>query len=205
MMIIDYANKYWLASDGRVYASARDVIVTSTDTAYEADIATRTPLTWPSDANGQQSNATLYALLQPFGFGKALAPAPSAADLVAYAEAKQVALRDGGITVNVGTASTPDEVNVASDVNGRSLVSGSVQLIGLASSGGQPAPTFNWINDGGAQLTLTSTQMMTIGLKLGNFVQATYTALGTVLAAIADGTLTSTAAIDAAAWPVKSY
>ncbi len=132
-------------------------------------------------------------------------PNPTQAQLAAYASSKQAALRDGGITVNVGTASTSDEVNVASDVNGRSLVSGSVQLIGLASSSGQPAPTFNWINDGGTQLTLTSAQMMTIGLTLGNFVQATYTALGTVLAAIANGTLTSTAAIDAAAWPKTSF
>ena len=108
--------------------------------------------------------------------------------------------------MNVGTASTPDEVNVASDVNGRSLVSGSVQLVGLASSSGQPAPSFNWINDGGVQLMLTSAQMMKIGLSLGTFVQATYTALGTVLAAISAGTITTTAQIDAAtAWPATAY
>ena len=130
--------------------------------------------------------------------------APSKAQLTTYANAKQAALRDGGITVNVGTASTPDEVDVASDVSGRSLVSGCVQLIGLASSNGQPAPTFPWINDGGAQLTLTGAQMMTIGLALGNFVQATYAALGTVLAAIANGSITTTAGIDAAAWPSTS-
>ena len=131
--------------------------------------------------------------------------APTQAQLVAYANAKQAALCDGGITVNVGTASTPDEVDVASDVNGRSLVSGCVQLIGLASSTGQPAPTFPWINDGGAQLTLTGAQMMTMAVTLGNFVQATYASLGTVLAAIANGTVTTKAQVDAAAWPTTSF
>ena len=130
---------------------------------------------------------------------------PTAAQLVSYASSKQVALRDGGITVNVGTASTPDEVNVASDVNGRSLVTGSVQLVGLASANGQPAPTFPWINDGGTQLMLTSAQIMTIGYKLSSFIQATYNALGAVLAAIANGTITTTAQIDAAAWPTTAY
>ena len=130
---------------------------------------------------------------------------PTPAQLAAYAGAKHTALRDGGITVNIGTASTPDEVNVASDVNGRSLVSGCVQLVGLAASNNQPAPTFPWINNGGTQLTLTAAQMMTVGYQLGAFVQATYASLGAVLAAVTAGTLTTTAAIDAASWPSTSY
>lgn len=130
---------------------------------------------------------------------------PTQAELVAYASAKQEAICDGGIAVNVGSASTPVEANVASDVKGRGLVTGCVQLIGVASQAGQPAPTFPWINNDGTQLSLTAPQMMTIALALGNFVQATYGALGTVLAAIAAGSMASTSQIDAATWPATTY
>ena len=199
------ASWYWATADGRIYSSASAAIVPSTNTDYTAWLAAGHAATvWPKDASGAQSGAALDEVLTSFGL-PASSP-PTAPQLIAYAEAKQVALCDGGITVNVGTASTPDEVNVASDVKGRSLVTGAVQIVGLASQAGQAAPTFNWINDGGVQLMLTSAQMMKIGLTLGTFVQATYTALGTVLAAISAGTITTTAQIDAAtAWPATVY
>ena len=127
--------------------------------------------------------------------------AETTAQLVAYAKAKALAWRDGGITVNVGSTSAPVEVDVASDVNGRDLVAGNVQYAGLCSQAGQPAPTFNWINDSGAKITLTAPQMMSIGLTLRAFVQATYDALGAMLADIANGAVTTTAQIDAVARP----
>lgn len=197
----DVANASWKAGDGRCYSAAANAM-----------LATAPPgaLTWPADASGNETAAALYAILQPYGLGDYLDPTPTPARLISYANAKQIALRDGGITVNVGDATTPDDVNVASDANGRTLVTGCVQLVGLAASNSQPAPTFPWINNGGTQLTLTAAQMMTIGYKLGAFVQATYATLGAVLAAIAAGTITTFAEIDAppaavAAWPATSY
>lgn len=204
-------NWYWKNSAGAVYSSAENATVAQTDAGFEAFLtAGNTPTVWPSDTTGAQTNAALYEVLQPYGLGSALAPAPTQAELVAYAGTKQEALRDGGINVNVGSTSTPDEVNVASDADGRTLVTGCVQLIGVASQAGQSAPTFQWINNDGTQITLTGPQMMTVALKLGGFVQATYSTLGAVLAAIAAGTIATYAQIDTppasvGAWPATSY
>lgn len=163
-----------------------------------------------SPAEIAAAGAALVAMANAGWVGTASVEPPTATQLAAYAQVKQLALRDGGITVNVGTASTPDEVNVASDADGRTLVNGAVQLVGLAAQNSQPAPTFPWINDGGTQITLTGAQMMTIGYKLGAFVQATYGALGTVLEAISAGTITSFAQIDTppasvTTWPATTF
>ena len=188
---------YWLGADGRIFSSVGQTVVAATDAGYEAFLAAgHAPAGWPRDISGAQTDAALDVVLAPYG----MATSPATA-LISYANAKQLALRDGGITVNAGTASAPIVVDVASDADGRTLVSGSVQLVGLATSNSQPAPTFPWINNDHTQVTLTGAQMMTVGYALGAYVQATYAALGTVLAAIAAGTIKTSADVEAAAWP----
>ena len=51
---------YWLADDGRVFASARQQIVTTQDPAYVAWTKTGgIPTPWPADDSGAQTNESL--------------------------------------------------------------------------------------------------------------------------------------------------
>jgi len=126
-------------------------------------------------------------------------PVPTAAQLSAYASAKQSTVAAGGISVNVAASGAPQMVEVASDAAGCLNMSGAVQLASI-----NPAQTFNWINANGSVVSLNATQILAMGVALGTFVQSTYTALGAVLAAIAAATITTTAQIDAFAWPPNS-
>lgn len=66
---------YWLADDGRTYASGRQKIVKKTDAAYKEWIAAGNVATrWPVDDLGQQTDAALYEVLQPYGLGAAAIP-----------------------------------------------------------------------------------------------------------------------------------
>jgi len=62
-------NWYWLDDAGkRVYASARQTIVSTDDTDYKAFIADGTkPTAWPRDASGKVSDAEMRAVLAPYG------------------------------------------------------------------------------------------------------------------------------------------
>lgn len=57
---------YWLASDGRIYSSARNALVYPYDSRYLAFVAQRGGTTpWPVDINGQQTTAALQDVLSP--------------------------------------------------------------------------------------------------------------------------------------------
>jgi hypothetical protein len=59
---------YWLATDGRIYASARNKLVYPYDTAYLAFIATNGGVTpWPIDTNGKQTTASMQAVMSLYG------------------------------------------------------------------------------------------------------------------------------------------
>jgi len=59
---------YWLASDGRIYSSARNALVYSYDSAYLAFVAKHGGCTpWPGDANGQQTMAAMQDVMSPYG------------------------------------------------------------------------------------------------------------------------------------------
>lgn len=65
---------YWLADDGRVYASARQAVVAKDD----ADLAAWTaaggyPTAWPRDASNAQTDAALQEVLAPYGLAATLA------------------------------------------------------------------------------------------------------------------------------------
>lgn len=59
---------YWLAEDGRVYSSKRQLIVTTSDDGYIAWIAAVGGATaWPRDDSGNQTDAALLAVVGPYG------------------------------------------------------------------------------------------------------------------------------------------
>ncbi len=129
----------------------------------------------------------------------------SVSDLIAFAKLQHLAVRDGGLQVNVGTTAAPVVVDVASDADGRSLVSGCIQMIGLAAQLGQSAPSWDWVNDDFSQQQITAAEMYAIGQALYTFVQSTYAALSSVIAAINAGSLTTFAAIgNPSNWPVAA-
>lgn len=118
--------------------------------------------------------------------------------LAAYASVKQATVARGGISVNVAASGSPEMVEIATDPDGCLNLSGAVQLASI-----NPAQTFNWVQASGV-VSLNATQILAMGVALGTFVQATYTALGAVLAEIAAATVTTQAQIDAYAWPANS-
>lgn len=61
------ANWYWAADDGRVYASARQLIVAETDDAFQSAQATGRKTRWPIDDNGAQTLASLSAVVSAYG------------------------------------------------------------------------------------------------------------------------------------------
>ena len=134
-----------------------------------------------------------------------MSTSPSTADLIAFARLQHLAVRDGGLEVNVGTSSASIVVDVASDADGRSLVSGCIQMIGLAAQMGQSPPSWDWVNDDFSQQQITAAEMYAIGQALYTFVQSTYAALSSVIAAINAGSLTTFAAIgNPSLWPARS-
>lgn len=118
-------------------------------------------------------------------------PEPSADDIKAglatYANRRHEVLLNGGVTVN--------GIAITTNTNGRVNLSGAVSLAQL-----QPEMSFNWVLDTGP-VALTAADIIAMGQTVGIWVQATYSALSAVLAAIHAGTITTTAEIDAADWP----
>ena len=58
---------YWLADDGRVFASARQISIDEGDADYVAWIEVNTPTIWPRDDAGNQTDAALQDVLKPYG------------------------------------------------------------------------------------------------------------------------------------------
>lgn len=60
---------YWLASDGRLYASARGSVVGDDDVDYATWSKERShgATVWPADDSGAQTNEALFAVVSPLG------------------------------------------------------------------------------------------------------------------------------------------
>lgn len=108
---------FWLAEDGRVYASARQSIVDREDAAYKAFIAADgIPTGWPRDADEQQTNAALKEVLDGLGFYLSAKDA-----LKGYASQLRFAREIGGVDV-AGNA-------VKTDRESQSLIMGAMLLV----------------------------------------------------------------------------
>ena len=138
----------------------------------------------PDNADWQVYQAWLAA-----GNTATPAPAPSAADLTAYAASVRYARETGGVTVS-GQA-------IRADRDSRNLISGAVSLLGADTSLASvdfKAPT-GWVQ-------IPRAQMIAIGLAVERYVQACFTAEQGVDADIAAGTAKTHADIDASTrWP----
>ena len=175
---------FGFAQDGRVYSASSDTMLAS---------APQGASPWPADADGAQTEAALYALLQPYGLGASINPAPSQATLLEYANAKQWTLATGGFTVKLGTAAR----TFATDTIGQTLIAGKDLRLSKAS----PPTDINWQFGTNDWQAISATDLDAVATKIADFVQATFDALKIVEAAIMSDTITTTAQINSAAWP----
>lgn len=73
-------NWHWLADDGRIFSSARGDLVSKNDSSFkEWKDAGGVPTRWPTDDEGEQTEASLHAVIQPYGLFVGLAAYKDAA------------------------------------------------------------------------------------------------------------------------------
>jgi hypothetical protein len=119
------------------------------------------------------------------------------AELSSYASYRQSVAAQGGLTVNVAASGAP-----AQNVRVNTTQGDLTNYTGLyLLAAGNAAYTTNWVNADGTSLTLTAAQIATVATSASGLVQASFGTLAAVNAAIAAGTVTTLAEIDAAAWP----
>jgi hypothetical protein len=206
-------NWYWVlnGSTTQVYSSAGNTYVPVTDPTYSAWLAVGNKPT------NIASEALLWGVVSqavPNGFPSWLFNGttfsqPSAgnytpAQLGGYAQSKQGQIMGGGISVNVGNNTAPQNVEASTSTTSLILLQGAVSIAQTNS-----AATFQWVESTGVSVTLTAAQMITIFSAVTTFMQATFNVLASVLAAITAGTVTTKAQVDTppspiAAWPVNS-
>ncbi|MBZ9939122.1 DUF4376 domain-containing protein [Mesorhizobium sp. BR1-1-16] len=114
-------------------------------------------------------------------------PAPDKASLAAYAAAKRWQIENGGITVAGAEIKTTQE--------SQARITGA-----YAFAKDNPSEPIDFLSASG-WVNLTSAEMIAIGQAAGVHVQTCFRISCAVDAAIDAGTITSFAAIDAAAWP----
>lgn len=113
--------------------------------------------------------------------------------LVAYANAKQWALATGGYTATIAGAA----VRFATSETAQVLIAGKAQRFALPNAPASVA----WQTGPTDFVTIAAADFVTAATRIADFVQSTFDALQAVLEAVASGAITTTAEIDAAAWP----
>ena len=156
-------------------------------------------LAWTGDVSGITPDPQVgWAAVETAGAWTFTAPAapvpppPTAAQLQAYANAKVNALL---AATNPYTAAG---VTLKADATGATIAN----LLALSQWGAaNPTVTENWIANDLSVTPITGAQFAAIAPLVGAYAQLLYgTQLAAVLAQIADGTITTTAQIDAYAW-----
>jgi hypothetical protein len=179
MQTFNPANWYWLADDGRVYSSARQIVVNVSDPGYVAWVAANTATPWPRDGAGNQTDAALQDVVAPYGLF---------ANLVYYAADARYRRASGGLTVTSISATKvfftdPVARNTLANANEYAKVT--------------PHNT-NWKFSDGTFLVLTPAQLATATNAMANFVQSCFTCESTTVASINGGSITTHAQVDSA-------
>ena len=123
----------------------------------------------------------------------------SPASLVAYAQAAQRAVLTKGQTFDVATSGQP-AVSILCD--GTNDTRADLALLALF---GQINPTGmkDWLDNNGKTTSLTGSQFVALATLAGDWVSDTYQTIGGIITGIlaSPPTVTTTAEIDATAWP----
>lgn len=179
---------YWQVTGVGIYGSARAALVSTptTDAAYLAFEAINGPGSIAADT------ASLDEVLVAAGLPASGLTAPTKPQLLAYANAKQWALATGGYTITVNSA----PLVFPSDVVSMGLITGKAARLAQPN----PPASFDWQTPTGF-VTIAAADFIAVATQIADFVQSTFNALAAVFAAIEAGTTTTTAEVDAAAWP----
>lgn len=168
---------YWLADDGRVFASARQTIVGTGDAQYMAWTgAGNTPTPWPRDAAGDQTTAALQAVLTPYNLF---------VDLAAYAAYVRYNKASGGALI-AGLPYLTDPVarNTVSSANDYAVAN--------------PGHITDWKLADGTFTQLNQAQLAHVLQEMATFVQSCFTCESNMASGVIDGTVTTNAQVDAA-------
>lgn len=169
---------YWLASDGRVYASARQQVVDAQDPEFAAWSAASRPTPWPRDNSGEQTDTALQDVLTAYGLW---------VDLVAYAADKRWRVETGGITVG--------GVPVATDRESQGLITGAHAYVQI-----NPGVTIKY-KSGTGFIDLDAATVTAVATAVAAHVQACFAAEADVAAAIQRGDILTLGEVDAWPWP----
>lgn len=170
------ADWFWAADDGRIYASARQIVVRDDDEAFVAwreAGARATP--WPRDAAGAQTDAALQAVLSPHGLW---------VDLAAYAADARWRREVGGVVV--------DGLAVATDDRSKTMLIGA-RLAAMA----DPAWSTVWRASDGAAHPLDAAQMIALADAVSAHVNETFAIHARVAERIATGAVVTREHVDA--------
>jgi hypothetical protein len=176
-MKYDPTNWYWLADDGRVFASARQIIVAEDDADYLAFKQMAMPTQWPRDMAGDQTDAELQTVLQPYNIF---------VTLQGYTAYKRWLKEQGGIVLSFG-------MPIETDDRAQAKITGvySAQQI-------NPAVLTAWHAADGTVHQLDAAQMEAMHIELLTHINDCFAISADMMAGIADGTITTHEQIDAA-------
>ena len=168
---------YWLADDGRVFASGRQLVVDSTDADYVAWAVNFNAPEWPRDSDGNQTDAALQAHLAPY---------PNLfVNLAFYTADARAKKNDGGVIVN-GLPFATDAVTMMS------LNAAYIYTIDKQQN------SFSWKLPDGTFITLDTQAVKDLQSCVAGFGQDCFTCEDDILTAIEGGTITDRAGVDAA-------
>lgn len=178
--MFDARNWYWLADDGRVFASGRQAIIDSEDAHFQAARSQGKITRWPEDDAGAQTNASLQLVLSPYALW---------VDLVAYAAHARWRKEIGGIVI----AGVP----VATDDRSKLMITGA-RVAAVA----DPNWSTAWVGSDGQIYPVDVDAMLGISDGVQVHVNATFGTFANVMVAIEAGELSTPAEIDGEfGWP----
>lgn len=168
---------YWLADDGRLYSSAKQLMVSAADAGYVAWTgAGNVASAWPRDLAGEQTIEEMQNLLTPWGLF---------VDLPHYAESARNKTVVSDITVN-GMPFATDPITV-----------GSLNTAFIYTQA-KTGETFSWKLPDGTWLTLDKADITALQNAVSAFGQSCFECEAIVIDGITAGTVTTHEQVDAA-------
>ena len=175
-MIYNPFNNYWLADDGRLFSSAVQALVSTTDPGFVVWGGVPTP--WPRDAANAQTDAALQEVLTPYNVF---------VNLPNYTADVRWRKIETGIVVN--GIPFPCDQGTLSALNSATIYTGSTQGAGAV---------INWKLPDGTFTQLNKSEVNELQLASQGFCQACFTCENDTLIAITAGTITTREQVDAA-------
>jgi hypothetical protein len=170
---------YWLADDNRVYSSARQLIVDANDADYIAWSTNQLASAWPRDVAGNQTDAELQAVLDPYNLF---------VSLYAYSSYARWKKEQSGIKATISSGIMPIETNDRSQakINGARIARDNNILTSA-----------NWYAADKQIYNITKDDVVALSNQLQDFIHDTFDALDTAKKGIDNGSIKTHEQVDA--------